>query len=783
MSWFQSTNLASFAKTALKEAQKTIDKALDINEEEDGGGTNRTGGGVRSASVVSSAVTGKESTFLLQFESPLMRHATIVMSCIIILFKISDMASDFFSSWGVGGSGNKTPEKSYSNNEEGNNGVNVFGEGTSNSDDTNAISGTISTPPKRCSTMNDLLLTHHENSCSSSLTSDVPVTLLASSGTNEQDGNYEQEKRPNDQGSFSTNKHTRSLSDTVFHSSDDSNNLGDLVQVLDATSSANDTNGVNRISNSQQCDSIRNQEDRNLISLKDNASNLEKALPDHPVLHFDGGSSLQTTNPLLQTETEVAVSNVELLQEIDLDSGVLPGHSSGENVETFSNVISSTDPSNTVETSGLSDGWDWTSTTDSCLVATTEVQGDQSQHTTDIEHTKNDYDNDPAVGTEPISPSKNKESPLEEAGGDPKSEVEPITSSTPPPSSRPEPVPSPSSSLSPKLLPTSSSRAPSPATQDPGGGGGESTPPSSARVSPNFEMVSSGCVVANNVGCVSSTLPESSRSSSIVVVSGRESTMNSRGTSGAGSSGSSEGGHDIVDGEMRVQSPNSPSVSAPLEFPRVTKHKKGASSSSSSDIEVIPSDYSSSSSVPPPIVHHPSKLQNSDIGCQTDFVEDTKDCEIQTEMILDETAAKSSSAKSAEVDPNELSKYVSSEVADLLAEKDAEVQQLREEGEKLSVKQFELSQVIKKLRAKEKENEGVIKGLRTEVATKNLELEKLMKTFISKEGIEQSQNDTISKLNQERRKLELKVEQLSSELEDARDNVESMKATVENASM
>lgn len=35
MSWFDATGIASLAKTALKEAQKTIDKALDIKEDED----------------------------------------------------------------------------------------------------------------------------------------------------------------------------------------------------------------------------------------------------------------------------------------------------------------------------------------------------------------------------------------------------------------------------------------------------------------------------------------------------------------------------------------------------------------------------------------------------------------------------------------------------------------------------------------------------------------------------------------------------------------------------
>lgn len=37
MSWFDAAGFANLAKSALKEAQKTIDKALDIKDEEDGG--------------------------------------------------------------------------------------------------------------------------------------------------------------------------------------------------------------------------------------------------------------------------------------------------------------------------------------------------------------------------------------------------------------------------------------------------------------------------------------------------------------------------------------------------------------------------------------------------------------------------------------------------------------------------------------------------------------------------------------------------------------------------
>lgn len=37
MSWFDASNFANLAKNALKEAQKTIDKALDITEDEEEG--------------------------------------------------------------------------------------------------------------------------------------------------------------------------------------------------------------------------------------------------------------------------------------------------------------------------------------------------------------------------------------------------------------------------------------------------------------------------------------------------------------------------------------------------------------------------------------------------------------------------------------------------------------------------------------------------------------------------------------------------------------------------
>lgn len=53
-----------------------------------------------------------------------------------------------------------------------------------------------------------------------------------------------------------------------------------------------------------------------------------------------------------------------------------------------------------------------------------------------------------------------------------------------------------------------------------------------------------------------------------------------------------------------------------------------------------------------------------------------------------------------------------SELEGLIAEKDETINELREEGEKLSKQQLNHSNIIKKLRAKEKESEGIVKNLK-----------------------------------------------------------------------
>lgn len=205
-----------------------------------------------------------------------------------------------------------------------------------------------------------------------------------------------------------------------------------------------------------------------------------------------------------------------------------------------------------------------------------------------------------------------------------------------------------------------------------------------------------------------------------------------------------------------------PSSVGSIRSDQSREHKKAASSASSSDIEIIPYDTN---------YHHHTEGHHEDR-----VIKELVDVQVQTE-VDSEGLEEASNTKLSKTEAKK-----SSKLEQVIQEKDLEIQQLREEGEKLSKKQFDLSNVIKKLRAKEKETEAITKNLKVDLFTKQAEVEQLMKTFVKKEGFEHTQNEVISKLNEEKGKLELKVEDLSSKLEDMTENCTTMKLSVENAS-
>ncbi|XP_047390719.1 TATA element modulatory factor [Sciurus carolinensis] len=89
----------------------------------------------------------------------------------------------------------------------------------------------------------------------------------------------------------------------------------------------------------------------------------------------------------------------------------------------------------------------------------------------------------------------------------------------------------------------------------------------------------------------------------------------------------------------------------------------------------------------------------------------------------------------------------SSETADLLKEKDEQIQGLMEEGEKLSKQQLHNSNIIKKLRSKDKDNENIIAKLNKKVKDLEEELQHLKQVLDGKEEVEKQHRDSIKKLS------------------------------------
>ncbi|RDD39996.1 Golgin candidate 5 [Trichoplax sp. H2] len=108
----------------------------------------------------------------------------------------------------------------------------------------------------------------------------------------------------------------------------------------------------------------------------------------------------------------------------------------------------------------------------------------------------------------------------------------------------------------------------------------------------------------------------------------------------------------------------------------------------------------------------------------------------------------------------------------ILEEKENEVRELRNEGERLSKQQLQSNNIIKKLRAKEKESDSALISSRENVATLQSECEKLRESLKQKDQKEaklQEQYDTLNEMisRQEKKSISQKQE-LDNALEKAR---------------
>ncbi|KPI97133.1 TATA element modulatory factor [Papilio xuthus] len=123
----------------------------------------------------------------------------------------------------------------------------------------------------------------------------------------------------------------------------------------------------------------------------------------------------------------------------------------------------------------------------------------------------------------------------------------------------------------------------------------------------------------------------------------------------------------------------------------------------------------------------------------------------------------------------------SSELEEGIKERDEVIAQLQEEGEQLSRQQLHHSNIIKKLRAKDKDNEQVIKGLRDKIAELSSELDRAKRAAAAKEELEVSQIEAVYRLTTANKKMETELVETRSALEDTLERLESARTSLEGA--
>ncbi|XP_022129716.2 TATA element modulatory factor [Pieris rapae] len=129
----------------------------------------------------------------------------------------------------------------------------------------------------------------------------------------------------------------------------------------------------------------------------------------------------------------------------------------------------------------------------------------------------------------------------------------------------------------------------------------------------------------------------------------------------------------------------------------------------------------------------------------------------------------------------EIAKKNATGVDALLKEKEDIIFQLQEEGEKLARQELQHTNIIKKLRSKERDNEQVIKGLRDKTAEQTAELDRMKRSLASKEEVEVSQIEAVYRLTTANKKLEIELAETKSALDDTTQKLETARTSLDVA--
>ncbi|KAL2299947.1 hypothetical protein Nmel_012803 [Mimus melanotis] len=121
------------------------------------------------------------------------------------------------------------------------------------------------------------------------------------------------------------------------------------------------------------------------------------------------------------------------------------------------------------------------------------------------------------------------------------------------------------------------------------------------------------------------------------------------------------------------------------------------------------------------------------------------------------------------------------ETAELLKEKEEQIKGLMEEGEKLSKQQLHNSNIIKKLRAKEKERENTNTKQGKKIKELEEELQHLKQVLDGKEDLEKQHRDSIKQLNSVVERQEKDLAKLQAEVQELEERNRSVQAALDSA--
>ncbi|XP_068450724.1 TATA element modulatory factor [Clinocottus analis] len=123
----------------------------------------------------------------------------------------------------------------------------------------------------------------------------------------------------------------------------------------------------------------------------------------------------------------------------------------------------------------------------------------------------------------------------------------------------------------------------------------------------------------------------------------------------------------------------------------------------------------------------------------------------------------------------------SSDTMEIIREKEEQIKGLLEEGEKLSKQQLQHSNIIKKLRVKEKESDTRITKQQRKTKEQEEELRQLQQVLDGKEEVEKQHRENIKKLNAVVERQEKELTRLQTDSEELQETNRSVQAALDNA--